>query len=266
MQAAIPVKIIQISDTHLFADPKQDLLGVHTEKSLQGVIDLINENQENPDFILLSGDLSQDGSLISYQRLARLFAHFNVPVYCVPGNHDDPVMMSQVYPYENISNQKQIVLDHWQIILLDSHQDNAVHGYLKTQELDFLRSCLSQYPKHHAIALFHHQPIPVGAHWLDNLGLKNTEMLAPILLQYPQLKTILFGHVHQEFFKIMNGIRYYATPSTCIQFACRQDNFGLEKSPPGYRWINLYSDGHLETAVKRVVNYIGDFDPNARGY
>ncbi len=261
-----PFRIIQISDTHLFSDADKSLIGVPTQKSLAAVLDLVKQKAGTFDMILHSGDLTQDYQSSSYLRLAEMLSIFNVPIYCVPGNHDDPEMMTKIYPYEKMLNDKQIIKGNWQLILLDSHKKDAVEGFLHASQLAFLEDCLQKYPKHHAIAVFHHQPIPVGCHWLDQLGLTNSEEFWKITARYPQLKTVLFGHVHQQFEQEINGIKCYATPSTCFQFKRKQNDFGIEDLPPGFRWLHLYDDGHIETAVERVDHYVGKFEKNTKGY
>jgi len=260
------LKLVQISDIHLLVDTNGELLGVKTQESLQAVIDLIKRQHKDLDLILLTGDLSQDGSTIAYQRLAQMFKVFNLPTYYVPGNHDDSEAMLMAYPHENILNEKQIVQDHWQIILLDSHLPRKVHGYLDEIQLGFLDTCLKQYPDHHALIVFHHQPMKIQCAWLDKLGLTNAEEFWEIVKRYPQVRHVLYGHIHQENQQTLHNVTCYALPSTCIQFKPKQDHFGLDNIPPGYRYIELHADGQLKTKVERVAHYIGKFDANAKGY
>ncbi|HEX4044781.1 MAG TPA: 3',5'-cyclic-AMP phosphodiesterase [Gammaproteobacteria bacterium] len=260
-----PINIIQISDIHLMADENGALLGVKTQESLQAVIDLIKHNETAINFVLLTGDLSQDGSYASYQRLATLLQPLSVPVYYVPGNHDKEKEMARAYPHGAIVTDKHIKLPHWQIILLDSHKPGAVEGQLPTTQLDYLEDCLQTCPDH-AIVVFHHQPTPVHCLWLDKIGIKEPAAFWQIIKKHAQVKIILFGHIHQEFFHTVQGIPCYAVPSTCIQFKRKQDHFGLEYLTPGYRWLRLYDDGHFETGVKRVAHYIGVFEKDATGY
>ncbi|MBV8802170.1 MAG: 3',5'-cyclic-AMP phosphodiesterase [Gammaproteobacteria bacterium] len=264
--SVIEPRIVQMSDLHIFADKEKSLLGVETHKSLSAVIDLIKTDPVSPDIILLTGDLSQDNSEKSYLNIIDLFQELPAPVYCLPGNHDDIDIMTRFFPQRNISDLKNIVLDHWQIILLNSQKTGAVEGFLDELQLEFMQECLKKYPMHHAIIAFHHQPIMVGSAWLDNLGLKNADVFWDILKSFPQVKTILFGHVHQAFTGQKNGINIYSTPSTCIQFKPNVADFALDPLPPAYRWMDLKSNGELETGIIRCANYIGQFDENAKGY
>lgn len=260
----VPIRIIQISDIHVFANREAALLGVKTQESFDAVAALLQ--REKMDLIILSGDLSQDGSEDSYTYVANKLKEFNVPIYCVPGNHDDAKIMAHVYPRETISNHKHIVLKNWHIILLNSQVPGAVHGYLDAAELKYLQHCLQTYPEHHAIVLFHHQPVLIHCKWLDNIGLKNAEELWQLLASYPKVNSVIYGHIHQVNEQTVNGIKCYSAPATCFQFMRNQDEFGLENLPPGYRWYDLHADGHLETGVVRTATYIGEFEANSKGY
>lgn len=261
-----PLRIIQISDTHLYGDINKSLLDVPSQQSFADVIQLIQKEAGPIDFILHSGDLSQDGSEASYIRIADMLKVFNVPVYCVPGNHDNAKAMRALYPRETMCNHKHIVLKDWHLILLNSQIPGSVEGHLDGAELNYLQHCLQAYPEHQAIIVFHHQPVPVGSLWLDKLGLKNADEFWEIISHYPKVNTVLFGHVHQEFEKIVNGVYCCSAPATCFQFMRNQDTFGLENLPQGYRWIKLFSNGKIESGVKRLAHYVGEFDARAKGY
>lgn len=261
-----PVRIAQISDIHLYNEKHKTLLGVTTYDSYHAVINLLKQQDPPPDLILLTGDLTQDASDEAYIQVAQELKDLNLPVYCIPGNHDENTEMRRVYPLYQVSVQKNIILDHWQLILLNSQKEGAVEGFLNDSQIDFLKECLEAYPEHRAIVTFHHQPLPVGCAWLDKIGLTNADVLWETLKSYPQVHTILCGHVHQEFEGKKQGIHVYSVPSTCIQFKRNSDQFALEELPPGYRFLELYPDGELKTKVCRVDKYIGEFQINAKGY
>ncbi len=261
-----PLRIVQISDIHLFGNKEKTLLGVKTEESFQAVVKLLLADAMSPDLILLTGDLAQDGSEAAYLRIADALRMVQVPIYYVPGNHDDSQVMKQVYLRENISVLKHIVLDRWHFILLDSQKPGAVEGYLSRTELNFLQNALQMYPDRHAVIVFHHPPVLVGSAWLDRIGLTNSHELQKILALHSGVNMVLFGHVHQRYENEMNGVKYYSTPSTCFQFKKDSDDFALDRVTPAYRWIELYSNGESKTGVNRLAEYVGVFEKNAKGY
>jgi Icc protein len=260
------LEIVQISDIHLFANQNNELLGVNTQKSFEAVIQLLKNDPKPIDFILLTGDLTQDQSHEAYKRVAELLKPFNTPMYYIPGNHDDIRIMEQIYPIAHVKNDKQLIFDHWQFVLLNSQKKNVVHGYLAKKELTFLEKCLTEYPSKHTAAVLHHHPFPIGTTWLDPQGLHEPEQFWKILSKHRQVNLVIFGHIHQDSHTNHQGIDCYSPPSTCIQFKPKQVEFKLDHIPPGYRRFTLHADGKIETAVYRTQEYIGTFDIQATGY
>ena len=83
-----PFSIAQITDIHLFVDEKQELLGLQTTKSFQAVIEKLQHLQPQLDLLLLTGDLSQDGTPESYENIQNLLNPLALPTYWLAGNHD----------------------------------------------------------------------------------------------------------------------------------------------------------------------------------
>lgn len=259
-------RMVQISDTHLLQNAEGELLGVKTQDSFRAVIELLQSQRNDIDLILHTGDISQDQSIASYCAAAKMLGPLCLPTYALPGNHDDEVNMQHVYPEAGIKLDKQIIIKNWQLILLNSRKPGAVEGFLSEHEIIFLEKCLSENPDHHAIILLHHHPISVGVAWLDPIGLSNADTFWQLLANYPQAKYVLFGHVHQDFAALHQQVMCYAAPSTSVQFKPNVAEFALDNIPPGYRWINLYEDGSLETGIERTSHYIGRFQHEAKGY
>ena len=60
-------QILHLTDSHLFADSKQTLMGVATQDSFASVVAHVRASNTCPDLILLTGDISQDNTFESYQ-------------------------------------------------------------------------------------------------------------------------------------------------------------------------------------------------------
>ncbi len=260
------MRIVQISDIHLYGDKQQNLLGVKTFESFVAVVNLLKADKNKPDMIILTGDMAQDHSEQAYRNMVDVLKEFTVPIYFVAGNHDNPDIIERLFPMNNISDKKNIVFDHWNIILLNSQIPGRVEGCLNVSQLNYMQACLQAYPHHHAIVMFHHQPIPVGSTWLDQYILTNANEFWRLVKNFPQLRTIFFGHVHQVHEGQKQGVNYYSAPATCIQFMRKSHDFALENLNPGYRWIELSPEGELKTGISRVANYVGTFQADAKGY
>jgi Icc protein len=260
-----PVRVVQITDPHLFVDPKGQLLGMDTEHSFTSVLNLVEKEQPDFDLMLMTGDLSQDGSVSAYQRLKELISRFNKPYYWFCGNHDNYANMASVAK-ESGAMTSIVREGAWQFVLLDSSVDGSVHGYLAEDQLAILISALNERPDLHTLVSFHHHPIAMNSQWIDNIGIKNTDQLMTILESHSNVKAVLWGHVHQEYDVMHKGIRMLATPSSCVQFTPKSENFDVDSQAPGYRWLELNDDGSLNTGVSRVENIEFTIDYTVKGY
>ena len=259
------VLLVQLSDSHLFADADGKLLGMNTHDSLQRVIERVLDEQPQVDLILASGDLSQDGSLASYQRFRQLHEQIPAPARWFAGNHDELPAMQAACAGSDLL-QPIIDLGNWRIILLDTSIPGAVPGYCSAEQLALLEQALQTAGDRHVLVTFHHHPVSIGCHWMEPIGIRNPEALFAVTDRYLQVQAMLWGHIHQEFDQLRNGVRLLASPSTCVQFAPGSEEFQVDQEAPGYRWLRLYADGRLETAVSRVVGIHFEVDYSIKGY
>jgi Icc protein len=258
--------IIQITDMHLFKSAKETLLGVNTLDSFKAVVKDVKQNYPNPDLILLTGDLAQDETTEAYQRLVDELKTFHCPKYGFPGNHDDEHHMLSIFKENHLQENREIIIDRWNLILLNTQKRHAVEGLLSEEQLHFLDRALGMYPEHSTMIFMHHPPVPVGSAWIDKLMLSNPEPFWRILGNYHHVKAIFCGHVHQLFTGAMNGIQVFTTPSTCFQFATNSRKFAVENLMPGYRVITIDDDGKYDTKVHRITDFDLNLDTGSGGY
>lgn len=239
---------------------------MNTADSLSAVLALAKKNDWPPDLILATGDLSQDESEDSYRYFLKIFSALKVPVFCLPGNHDVPERMSDVLSTEFVQTTRHIVSGNWQILLLDSTISNQNGGSLKKSQLAFLMECLYENDNLYTFVCLHHNVLPTKTTWLDTMTLKNSADFFQITDQFPNVKGILTGHIHQEFAQERRGVPIISSPSTCIQFLPGSPKFSLDQSAPGYRWLELNEDGSIKTGVKRLSEFAFTPDLSSKGY
>ena len=257
--------LVQLSDSHLFADASGTLMGMNTRDSLQKVIELVRLQQPRIDLIIASGDLSQDGALESYQLFRDLTRPLDAPARWIPGNHDEPRIMAEA-AVQSALLESVVDVGNWRVTLLDSAVPGSVPGYLQDEQLQLLARSLSEAPERHHLVCFHHHPVSIGCAWMEPIGLRNPEALFAVLDRFPQVRAVLWGHVHQEVDLERNGVRLIASPSTCIQFEPGSDDFSVSDEAPGYRWLRLLPDGRVETGVERVSGFAFQIDHGSDGY
>jgi len=261
------IRILQITDSHLFADKNGTLLGVNTWDSYDAVLDAIVAEQRHYDLIVATGDLAQDHTHEAYQHFAEGIARLPHPCVWLPGNHDFQPAMFNTLTEASIANDKHVLLgDNWQIVLLDSQVSGVPYGELSEYQLEWLDNTLALEPLRHTLVLLHHHPLPSGCTWLDQHGLRNSHTLGRLLQRYPLAKTLLCGHIHQELDLEWQGRRVLASPSTCVQFKPHCTNFTIDAEPPGWRWLELFADGRVETAVHRLNTRRFSPDLDSEGY
>jgi len=259
------IRIIQLSDCHLFKHTEGKLLGLNTEHSLNEVMELIELEQPQMDLVLATGDLSQDGSSESYARFHQHMARFYCPVYWLPGNHDLTDIMGNHQVTERMS-PCVIDINGWHIIMLDSTIRGKVPGNFTDTELTFLDRSLQASQGKHVMVALHHQPVPVGSTWLDQQIVGNASKFFDVVDRYSNIKTIIWGHVHQVLETTRKGVKLMSVPSTCVQFKPKSHDFAVDTESPGYRWIDLHSDGRIETGVSRVTGVEFVVDYSVKGY
>ncbi|MCF5598173.1 3',5'-cyclic-AMP phosphodiesterase [Pseudomonas syringae] len=259
------VLLVQLSDSHLFAVVAGALLGMSTRASLEKVVDRVLAEQPQVDLVVASGDISQDGSVESYEAFRRTSARIHAPVRWFAGNHDELPQME--YVAQRLGLLDPIVdVGQWRVTLLDSAVPGSVPGFLAAQQLQLLEQSLSEAPDRHHLVCLHHHPVAIGCEWMAPIGLRNADALFAALDRFAQVKAVLWGHVHQEYDQMRNGVRLLASPSTCIQFAPGSADFKVDTSAPGYRWLRLHDDGGLETGVSRVTGMLFEVDESGTGY
>lgn len=247
------LKLIQLSDIHFLDDPTETLGGMNTHDSLQAVLADIQKKHLMPDQVLLTGDLAQNGGKASYQRLAQTMSAFSCPIYCIPGNHDDHDEMKKFLIGKNLYRQHYFSWENWRIILMDSTAPGLDDGFFAESDFAYMENQLSSADYQHALLVMHHQPIAIQTPYIDEIRLINEALFWEKIRRFPQIKAIIFGHVHQVFESVYRGIQIMSAPSTCTQFLPKNNKFAIDATlTPGYRWLELKKDGSILTKIYRI--------------
>jgi Icc protein len=260
------IKILQLTDMHLFADGSGTLLGLNTEHSLKEVIRTARERHPATDLVLATGDLTHDGSTAAYRRFFALMNRFEIPVYCLPGNHDESTVLGNLSQTGNCHSTDEARVGNWQLIFLDSTLPDSEGAHFDPPALARLQQQLEAARDLHVLICLHHQPIRMGSEWLDTMALDNAADFFAVVDRHPQVRGLVWGHVHQALHTSRNRVEMMSAPSTCIQFLPGSRDFAVDHTAPGYRWLHLYPDGRIDTGVERTAAIPGVIDAAASGY
>ena len=199
--------------------------------------------------MFITGDLIQDESAAAYSRFRDLLLPLNMRMHCVPGNHDVRKLMLPVCSRPPFSYCATETVGKWLMLGLDSCISGEAGGEITDAELERLENIVSTCSAPHVVVCLHHPPVRLGSPWLDTVKLKNGDALLKKLQSLGKVRLVLFGHVHQPYDEVHNGIRIVGTPSTCRQFKPGSAEFAVDERPPAYRRIVLHGDGSTENEL-----------------
>jgi predicted phosphodiesterase len=225
-------------------------------------------NQQELDFLLLPGDLTQHGEPENHAWLQERLAKLSFPVYVVPGNHDVPNLLPDErsiglkdFPYYygqfGYNNPELLyytyeLLPGVQLIGLNSNQfDDSGNqlGRLDEQQLAWLEQVLAQSKDKLMLVMVHHNVVehlpgqashPLGRRYmLDNAP----ELLK--ILSCAGVNLVFTGHLHVQDVACHKGI-YEITTGSLVSYPHPYRILELRTDNQGKRWLQIESH-HVES-------------------
>ena len=246
------LKFIHITDSHLLNQPEENFHSLNTHKNLKTVLSHGQTCYPDSDFLLFTGDISQTGTKESYTLFKSLIQKYDLPVYCVPGNHDSPKLLQNIIPNCPDNSINIIQLGLFSLVLLNSWVEDKHHGMISQHCLQQLEEHLQNSEDQFNIIAIHHPPVLINSKWLDEISLQNQIEFLQIINKYPHNTLLICGHVHQEIDQQIDKLRLLATPSTCHQFKTNSDHRHHVDTPsPAYRFIKLTTN-NIDTKVHYI--------------
>ena len=244
--------LLHLTDTHIYADAELRFGAMDTRPSFLDCLQRASASGPY-DAVLLTGDLAAEAETGAYRWLIDAMRNVAVPVLCLPGNHDHERTMVATLAAAAWQVCEHTVFGRWLIVMLNSRVDDAPHGMLAAAELERLATLLADHREHHTLVCLHHHPIAINSAWMDTMGLRNAAAFWSIVDRHPQVKAVLWGHIHQNYDRFRGHVRLLATPSTCVQFAPRSKGFAIDRRAPGYRRLQLDPAGGMATVIERTA-------------
>ena len=241
--------IAQISDVHI-----RDHLGmfgelVDTSKTLEKAIKLLNALDPQPDVVLATGDLTDDGTKEQYSQFLEIIAPLNAPLLPLPGNHDDYSefinAFSSTLPDEIPKNHCSYVIDNFpvRLIALDTSLPGQHDALFSEDHELWLSQVLAQEKDKPTLIFTHFPPFETGINFMDISGLKSADRLEKIIRNNPQVKLVVAGHVHRPIQTSFASTMISVCPSTGNQLKLdlNPKNGSAVDEPPGFQlhiWKN----------------------------
>jgi len=198
--------IAHLSDLHVGTKAPHLATNVHTQQAVESVLRL----SSLPDLVVVTGDVSE-GQPEDYDLLAQYLAPLPMPVYMVPGNHDDREVMRSALRHKGYMPEAgplNFVVESRpvRIVGLDSLVPGRVEGALVGESLDFLERTLEAEPSVSTLILVHHPPFRCGLEEKDAIRLfDGAERFREILSRHSQVERVLSGHHHKALLGRLGG-------------------------------------------------------------
>jgi 3',5'-cyclic-AMP phosphodiesterase len=245
------VLLAQISDLHVCDEWE----GVDPTARVERVVETIRSLPDPVDGVVVTGDLTDDGSEESYRRVRRLLEPFEVPVHALPGNHDDRRELRKAFDLPGTGDEPinySAEVGELRIVAFDSIVPGEDPGAYSEAQLRWLDEELGRASETPTLLALHHPPLATGLPGWDaiNLTPADREALAAVVAKHPQLRAIVGGHLHRTAAGALSGCPVLSAPSACLQalphFRANDVDF---VDPPGFA-LHAYFDGELSSQAQ----------------
>lgn len=254
--------IAQISDLHVGGPGELAYGQFDTAQRLVRCIAHLKQQRPAPDVVLATGDLVDAGRDEEYQRLRGLLAPLPMPVYFIPGNHDDRDALKTAFTEHAYLGPvgepaRYCVEQHpVRLIALDTTVRGETGGALDVAQISWLEIQLAAAPRQPTLIFMHHPPFKTGIATMDGIGLDVTsaERLGAAVSRHTQVELITCGHVHRGIQMRWHGTTASVCPSTAFQYGLNLDGPGLKPSPdePSAYQLHCWNGAELVTHTVAV--------------
>ena len=262
-----PFILAQVSDLHVQAGGRLAYGRVDTTAMFRACVSKLLGLRQRPDVVVLTGDQTDTGRPEDYAMLRELIAPLPMPVYMIPGNHDERGALRDAFPEHAYLRQApdfmQYVIDDQplRIVALDTVVPRESHGELCEVRLQWLESVLADAPDRPTVVLMHHPPFATFIGHMDQIALLDPGPFARVIECHPQIAAVLCGHVHRPITTRFAGTVASIAPSCAHQIELELSDapgrFVME--PPGFMLHAYDPDAGLVSHVAYVGDYPGPY-------
>ena len=235
------VLIHQITDLHI-PDTNDDERFVHVRENVLRQLALIEA--DGTDLLVMTGDLTMtDGSRAGCEWIRSVLPP--VPTVVIPGNHDDPALLYEVFGAGRCMNPCfcfMLKREGRGLVFVNTTGDR-----LPEDQLRFL----SRLPQRASILFMHHPPDLISDGFMAlNQPLWNYVDVASAIRSSP-ITHVFCGHYHNAIDKDCDGFSLHLTPSPAFQIDLHSRDFLMQDFRPSVRRIILEGE-YVDTQLVYV--------------
>jgi 3',5'-cyclic AMP phosphodiesterase CpdA len=259
--------LVQLTDLHIREPGRLAYGRIDTAPYLTQAVQSVLALRQPPDAVVLTGDLTDFGRPDEYAYLARLIEPLTMPVYLMPGNHDDRDQMRRSFPSHTYLGtegfiQYTVKIGDLRLIALDTVVHGKPEGRLCAERLAWLADALEKHRNEPVVVALHHPPFETLIGHMDQIGLlEGSSELEALIARYPNVERLISGHLHRNIDVRFGGSIAMTCPGIAHQVALDLDP-GADSAwmlePPGFK-VHAWRAGRLVTHLIASGTYEGPF-------
>ncbi|KQU84684.1 metallophosphatase [Variovorax sp. Root318D1] len=240
--------LVQLTDLHIREPGRLAYGRIDTAPYLERAVQSVLRLPQRPDAVVITGDLSDFGRAAEYEHLARLLAPLPMPIYLMPGNHDDRDQLRRSFPGHAYLApgvgtagfvQYSVRVGALRLLTLDTCVPGESHGTLCEERLGWLEQQLDASRGEPVVIAMHHPPFQTLIGHMDEIGLlQGAEALEALVARHGNVERVICGHLHRAIDVRFGGTIASTSPApahqVCLDLSPDAPSaWTLE--PPGFR-------------------------------
>ena len=190
------MEIVQLSDIHVGAQFRADIF----EKVIEEV------NALNPDAVVITGDLTNEGLKEQYEKCKTLISKINVKkIIAVSGNHDyrntGYLHFKKYFPFQTINELSDDVV----LVTLGTARPDRDEGEVGYRQISWLERTMKKYQNKTTILAMHHHLIGIPDTGSDRLTIIDAGDVLRATLD-SNVNLVLCGHKHRPWLWDFNNL------------------------------------------------------------
>lgn len=177
-------------------------------EDLQKAVNQINAT-DNLDFVLVTGDITEEGDRESLKRAKSIMDKLHIPYYIIPGNHETTWTESGMTAFGDVFGGERFRFEHKGFLFLGFNTGPFIRmgdGHVVPQDISWLKEELGKYGKEKPVIIVTHYPLKEGDvdNWYDV-----TDAIRPY-----NIRVCVGGHYHSNREFRYDGIPGFLNRST----------------------------------------------------
>ena len=185
--------IAHISDLHVTGEPARRM-------RIRAVIDHVNARADGIDVLVVTGDVTDDGTPAQCAEAAEILGASRVPTLVIPGNHDRRPEFSRALldgTPTDLPLNRSALIGGVLYLMCDSTIPGRDDGWLSDNSLGWMESQIVAVGADTPVVVcYHHPPVTLQMPFMDNIRQIGEDRLAELIGRHPNVVGSLCGHAH----------------------------------------------------------------------